>query len=54
MVTLDTDSEEYGMVYGQGVHKIGRFAAVEAVAKEGYSFVGWYEGDQLASEEENN
>lgn len=29
MVTLDTNSEEYGMVYGQGVHKIGRFVSVK-------------------------
>lgn len=49
MVTVEVDSDEHGIAIGQGIRQEGNFAKVEAVAKEGYQFVGWYENDKLIS-----
>lgn len=51
MVTVEVDSDEHGIAIGQGIRQEGNFAKVEAVAKEGYQFVGWYENDKLISQE---
>jgi hypothetical protein len=47
MVTVEVDSDEHGIAIGQGIRQEGNFAKVEAVAKEGYQFVGWYVNDKL-------
>ena len=51
MITVKADYEERGIVIGQGVRQRGHYAKIEAVAKEGYEFSGWYQGDALASQE---
>lgn len=49
MVTVDVNDPEGGIVIGQGVRGEGNFAKIEAAAKEGYTFDGWYEDDKLVS-----
>ena len=51
MVTVLSDSEEQGLVSGQGVRQAGHFAQIEAVPAEGYYFNGWYEGETLVARE---
>lgn len=51
MVTILSDSEEQGLVSGQGVRQAGHFAQIEAVPAEGYYFNGWYEGETLVARE---
>lgn len=51
-VSAAADNEEKGIVFGSGIHQYGTFAKVTAIAYDGYKFVGWYEGENLVSAEE--
>lgn len=49
MVNITTKNEDSGIVLGAGMRQYGNFAAIEAVAMDGYAFEGWYVGDGLVS-----
>lgn len=51
-VNAAADNDEKGIVFGSGIHQYGTFAKVTAIAYDGYEFVGWYEGENLVSSEE--
>lgn len=48
-VNVVSSNPEHGVVSGSGTHQYGTFAQVEAVASEGYQFVGWYRNGILVS-----
>jgi hypothetical protein len=45
-----TENGDYGLALGQGTYRLGSYAKVEAYEQEGYTFDGWYEGDEKVSE----
>lgn len=51
--TVDVASENsnFGTVTGGGIRQYGNYAEVKAIPKNGYTFVGWYENDQMISNE---
>lgn len=49
-VTTEVDSNGGGTTSGDNTYKYKDHATVEAIAKAGYAFVGWYENDILVSE----
>lgn len=49
-VTLEYDSSE-GSVSGGGIFKKGDSVTIIATANEGYSFVGWYDGETKVSDQ---
>lgn len=49
-VTVAVD-DNMGSVTGAGAYAVGTGVTLQATAKEGYQFVGWYEGETLVSEE---
>lgn len=51
MIGVVSENEEYGIVIGEGLRTKGNFAEVEAIANEGYKFIGWYENDEKVSDE---
>lgn len=51
MITVLPDSEEQGVVSGQGIRQAGHFAQIEAAPADGWYFDGWYEGDTLVSKD---
>lgn len=51
-VNVSSSDEEKGYVSGSGLRQYGNYAQVEAIAFEGNTFVGWYEGDKLVSTSE--
>lgn len=51
IITVKADNEDYGLVLGQGIRDQGSFAQIEAVAKDGYEFAGWYENNSLVSKD---
>lgn len=50
-VHASADDAEKGLVFGTGIRQYGSFAKLEALAYDGYEFVGWYEGENLVSAE---
>ncbi len=48
-VNVVSSNPKHGVVSGSGAHQYGTFAQVEAVALEGYQFVGWYRDDSIVS-----
>ena len=48
-VNVVSSNPKYGVVSGTGARQYGTFAQVEAVALEGYQFVGWYRNNNLVS-----
>ena len=48
-VNVTTSDSKAGVVTGSGLHQYGTFAQVEAIAYEGYQFVGWYRDGSLVS-----
>ena len=48
-VTTAANPAEGGTVTGAGTYAYGTSVTVEAVAADGYTFQGWYEGEQLVS-----
>lgn len=51
MISVKADYDERGIVIGQGIRQRGHYAQIEALAKEGYEFVGWYQKDVLVSKD---
>lgn len=43
------DDATRGVVFGSGTRQLGTFAKLTAEAYDGYSFVGWYVGEELVS-----
>jgi predicted transcriptional regulator with HTH domain len=41
-----SDNEAYGMAYGGGEFSEGNEVTINAVAKDGYGFIGWYINDE--------
>lgn len=48
-VNVVSSNPKHGVVSGSGAHQYGTFAQVEAIALEGYQFVGWYRENNLVS-----
>ena len=48
-VTAIPSNDLYGVVLGSGIHQYGSFAKVEAHARKGYTFDGWYAGEKCVS-----
>ena len=48
-VISESSNESYGVALGSGLHQYGNYAQVEAYAKEGYKFSGWYENGVFIS-----
>ena len=51
-VNVVSSNPKHGVVSGSGAHQYGTFAQVEAVALDGYQFVGWYRDNNLVSTDE--
>lgn len=51
LVTVSTENEGSGTVFGGGAYSDGAFAQVNAVSDNECTFLGWYEDDVLISEE---
>ena len=52
-VTIDKNISEAGSVSGDGEHEFGTSVTVMAQSNTGYTFIGWYCGDVLVSENES-
>jgi hypothetical protein len=50
-VNISSSEEAAGIVSGQGTYQYGNFAKISAYENEGYAFVGWYNGENLVSDE---
>lgn len=50
-VIVSVDDETHGAAMGGGFRQYGSFANVEAVASNGYQFIGWYENEECVSTE---
>ena len=48
-VTLNTNNVNAGTISGDGTYKYGKEVKLEATANPGYTFVGWYDGDNEIS-----
>lgn len=46
-VILEICDNKFGEVYGAGEYKEGKQVTIHAVAKDGYAFDGWFEGEKL-------
>ena len=44
-------NNEWGVVSGAGLHQYGQYALVEAVARDGYEFIGWEQNGTIVSNE---
>ncbi len=51
-VTAVSENDEYGTVTGSGIRQTGNYAQVIAMAKDGYTFEGWYVNEQKVSSDE--
>ena len=51
-VTVVSNNEDYGNVTGNGVYAYDAQPTLTATPADGYSFAGWYNGDELVSEDE--
>ncbi len=49
---LDSNNPEAGVLSGAGSFKPGTSVSINANANQGYTFVGWYQNDQLISTEQ--
>ena len=47
VISIAKSIENAGVVYGINEYQPGQVAEIEAVAHSGYTFVGWYENDNL-------
>ena len=50
-VDASSSNDEHGLVYGAGSHQFGHYAQLEAAAREGYKFIGWFIDNDLVSAE---
>ena len=50
-VTVTSNDEALGVVQGGGIVKIGSYVKLTAIPNENCSFIGWFQGDELLSEE---
>lgn len=46
-VILEICDNKLGEVHGAGEYKIGKQVSIHAVARDGYAFDGWFEGEKL-------
>lgn len=52
LITAVSENEEYGVVTGSGIRRVGSFAQLTAFANEDCSFEGWYvNGEKVSSDE---
>lgn len=51
VLTLINDNENAGSIKGGGTYEFDSYVSVTATPKTGYSFIGWYENDELISED---
>ena len=52
-VTVSNENSNAGSVSETETYEVGDSATISAVASRGYDFIGWYEGDVLASSDIN-
>lgn len=52
IVTVESNNDSYGLVYGSDAVTLGGYAAVTAIAAENCHFKGWYSDDQFISADE--
>ena len=51
--TLSSENSEYGETMPSGLQKYGALVSAEAIEYLGCEFVGWYNGEELLSEDKN-
>lgn len=53
LVTVNTNTNKGGTIIGAGLQEYGSTVSLTATTNDGYTFIGWFDGNNLISEEKD-